>query len=488
MRRPVDVNAHFRFLLFVSLFRFSQAASVAILPSALFCERYALGASWVFSFQWCCYLIIDLCSHRFGESWAPGLSRSHLDSAVELGCRDRNSLGHFPHRFLAIAQWFVHLSAYPQPMQQYRQLSSHCHDRSLLGIFSSSLRKLASPSPQIAVFSKRSQNVVRSLHHHRPQIPVSFFADALLWFALPRVPAARSQPQKTAYLATLRKPIRVFDRQDIRQSDLCSHALHLLEQGHFRVHFLGDLLHPFIVFLDALVQRFDFFEQRLQNIPQFCAQCSGQLPAYLIRATLGQPLAIRLHEPPCGVHQGCSSTDQFRPRPDHRQVQLRFRTAMPHRPQQLGIDSRQSCQGPRIVPIIFSMALGDQLRLLCVRHDHFLSPLSEQPACPGGMCSCLQCHETPRYFSKGLLHRLRRRRQFLFQNDLACFIQNTVERPAISQIQPDRQLGLFENLVPVFRHSAILFHKPVSFVLRLERVNPWERIASRRRPAFSSHL
>ena len=156
MRRPVDVKAHFRFFLSVSLFPFSQAAPVAILPSALFCERYSLGASWVFSFQWCCYLIIDLCSHRFCGSWAPGLSRSHLDSAVELGCPDRNSLGHFPHRFLAIAQWFVHLSAYPQPMQQYRQLSSHCHDGSLLGIFSSSLRKLPSPSPQITVFSKRS--------------------------------------------------------------------------------------------------------------------------------------------------------------------------------------------------------------------------------------------------------------------------------------------------------------------------------------------
>src|ERR1700724_1589646 len=88
MRRPVDVNSHFRFLLFVSLFRFSQAASVAILPSALFCERFSLGASWVFSFQRCCYLIIDLCSHRFCGSWAPGLSRSHLDSAVELGCAE----------------------------------------------------------------------------------------------------------------------------------------------------------------------------------------------------------------------------------------------------------------------------------------------------------------------------------------------------------------------------------------------------------------
>ena len=36
MRRPVDVKAHFCFFLSVSLFPFSQAASVAILPSALF--------------------------------------------------------------------------------------------------------------------------------------------------------------------------------------------------------------------------------------------------------------------------------------------------------------------------------------------------------------------------------------------------------------------------------------------------------------------
>ncbi len=63
MRRPVDVKAHFLFLLSVSLFLFSQAASVAILPSALFCERFSLGASWVFSLQRCCYLIIDLSSH-----------------------------------------------------------------------------------------------------------------------------------------------------------------------------------------------------------------------------------------------------------------------------------------------------------------------------------------------------------------------------------------------------------------------------------------
>ena len=75
-----------RFFFFLpGVLRLSRAASVAILPSALFVERLSLGASWVFSFQWCCYLIIDLGSHRFCGSWAPGLSRSHLDSAVELG-------------------------------------------------------------------------------------------------------------------------------------------------------------------------------------------------------------------------------------------------------------------------------------------------------------------------------------------------------------------------------------------------------------------
>jgi hypothetical protein len=51
MRRPVDVKAHFDFLLSVSLLPLSQAASVAILPFALFCERFSLGAHWVFSFQ-----------------------------------------------------------------------------------------------------------------------------------------------------------------------------------------------------------------------------------------------------------------------------------------------------------------------------------------------------------------------------------------------------------------------------------------------------
>jgi hypothetical protein len=54
----------FRFLFSMSLFPFSQAAPVAILPSALFVSGYSLGARCVFSFSRCCYLIISLDSCR----------------------------------------------------------------------------------------------------------------------------------------------------------------------------------------------------------------------------------------------------------------------------------------------------------------------------------------------------------------------------------------------------------------------------------------
>src|SRR5713226_7959911 len=52
MRRPIPVKSFFCcFRDFFPFFPFSQAASVATLPSALLCERFSLGASWVFSIQ-----------------------------------------------------------------------------------------------------------------------------------------------------------------------------------------------------------------------------------------------------------------------------------------------------------------------------------------------------------------------------------------------------------------------------------------------------
>src|SRR5713101_6504294 len=104
------------------------------------------------------------------------------------------------------------------------------------------------------------------------------------------------------------------------------------------------------------------------------------------------------------------------------------------------------------------------------------------------MCSRLQGDETLRYLPKCLLHRFRCHRHFLLQNDLPRFIQNAVARPVIAEVHTNRELVSFENLVSNRPHSASLFHSRSPFLLRLERVDHWERIASRGRPAFSSHL
>jgi hypothetical protein len=69
---------------------------------------------------------------------------------------------------------------------------------------------------------------------------------------------------------------------------------------------------------------------------------------------------------------------------------------------------------------------------------------------------------------------------------VACFIPNAAERPEISQIQADLQLLLLENFVPkactvlIFLIAGLLFLVPEHVIHR-------ELIASRSRPAFSSH-
>src|ERR1039457_490089 len=87
------------------------------------------------------------------------------------------------------------------------------------------------------------------------------------------------------------------------------------------------------------------------------------------------------------------------------------------------------------------------------------------------MCSGLQSDETSRHLSKGLFHRFRCRWQFLFQKDFARFIQNAVERPAIAEVQTNRELVSFENHVSIYLNSASLFHSRSPFLCALSTSN-----------------
>src|SRR5215467_7123647 len=94
---------------------------------------------------------------------------------------------------------------------------------------------------------------------------------------------------------------------------------------------------------------------------------------------------------------------------------------------------------------------------------------------------------TPRHATEYLLHSFRCGRQFMFENDFSCLIQNAVRIGAISEIQPNGELP-FENVSSIRPHSANLLHCRSPFHCASSTFKHWERIASRGRPAFSSHL
>jgi hypothetical protein len=78
----------------------SRAASVAIIPSALFSERFSLGGSWASSFQ---RVLLPDNRPWLSSLGREGLRRSHLNSAVELGSSDP-TLGHGTHHFAIVPQ------------------------------------------------------------------------------------------------------------------------------------------------------------------------------------------------------------------------------------------------------------------------------------------------------------------------------------------------------------------------------------------------
>ena len=83
-------------------------------------------------FSRCCYLIIDLGS-RLSMEAGPGLSRSHLISAVELGCSDTISLLSCMLFFFFPCMLFFFLPAFSNCPQRHFEPGSPSNDDRQLG-------------------------------------------------------------------------------------------------------------------------------------------------------------------------------------------------------------------------------------------------------------------------------------------------------------------------------------------------------------------
>src|SRR5260370_941516 len=206
MRRPVGVEW---VLLFFRWTRFfcCRVATVATLPSALFIERFSLGASWVFSFQPVLppdfRPLLLFLRMEVGQAIDAVIGIRRLGFCVFLSQNVLPLCGRRHRHPAAVAQRFVRFSTYPQTMQQHCQLSCGGDHGSFLSVLPATFRPFQPPAPQVAVRSQRTQDVMRPLPQQCSQIRSAFPSDVHLRFALPGVSPSPVQSHIAAHAAAL---------------------------------------------------------------------------------------------------------------------------------------------------------------------------------------------------------------------------------------------------------------------------------------------
>src|SRR5579864_3786829 len=116
------------------------------------------------------------------------------------------------------------------------------------------LSQVQAPSLQIRIRSPAADDVVRSLHQHRPQVRVTLLGDSQLRLALPRIAATRSQSHIATDIPALLESTLIFDCEYECQSDQRPDSGDLLQECRFRIILPGDLLNFTITVLNLLSQ------------------------------------------------------------------------------------------------------------------------------------------------------------------------------------------------------------------------------------------
>jgi hypothetical protein len=146
------------------------------------------------------------------------------------------------------------------------------------------------------------------LHQKHSQIGVSFPRDMQLRLALPRVPSSWLKFHLTTCIASLSKAPRIFQRQYVRQRDQRAYAFHLLEQCHFWITLLTELLDLSIVLSEARSDCFDSAQQWRERSLQIRAQRLTDCQPHRFRVTAAELFSERLYQSSRRADQRCSCT------------------------------------------------------------------------------------------------------------------------------------------------------------------------------------
>src|SRR5215213_9673814 len=145
-------------------------------------------------------------------------------------------------------------------MKHHRELSSHGHRRSLLGVLATAGGYLLSMASEVRVGAKRTQDVVGAAHQELPEHLVALLGDALLRILVSRLVAGGHQPQVCPYRATPLEAVGIFQGEHEGECGKRPYPYDLAQELGFWVMLFRDGFQLALVVADALGKRADLLQ------------------------------------------------------------------------------------------------------------------------------------------------------------------------------------------------------------------------------------
>ena len=162
------------------------------------------------------------------------------------------------------AEWVVDLPGHPEPVEELCQFSSHSDGR-VLPARLAPFNDLLSPSPQVAIRSEGSEDVVCRLHEQPPAPLVPGLRDPASAFPTSGVILTGHESEVGSHVPTPLEAIRILRRQDEAERGLWPHAPHLPKEGGLGIQLLSESLNLLVKASDLVVDRLDLPDQRVRG-------------------------------------------------------------------------------------------------------------------------------------------------------------------------------------------------------------------------------
>src|SRR6185437_11417590 len=147
-------------------------------------------------------------------------------------------------------------------VQENRQLSGDGDRCAFLAVLSASYRYGCAPAPEIGIWPKTAQKIMRTLNQQVSELRVAGLADAELQVGLARLPALGYEAEESTDVTGFSKPVRISDGQHKLQRGHRPDAVDLAESHGFGILRSGNSLQRLIVFANFVGQHVQSVEER----------------------------------------------------------------------------------------------------------------------------------------------------------------------------------------------------------------------------------